>query len=125
MYANGIGLARDDGAAATWCRQAAESGHGRAASVDVGNTTGIDNATILVTASVPPGTSVDYWLSNDGGGRWYLARPGVRFEFPAAGDDLRWKAELHSSSPVRSPRIDEIRILVDDADLDGEPDAGS
>ncbi|MCP4081362.1 MAG: hypothetical protein GY743_14045, partial [Planctomycetaceae bacterium] len=32
------------------------------------------------------------------------------FVFPTTGVDLRWRAELHSLSPVRTPRIDQITI---------------
>jgi hypothetical protein len=62
-------------------------------------------------------------LSNNGGQRWYLVTPGKRFTFPSIGSDLRWKAELSSLSPARTPRIEEIVVLpYFDSDGDGTPD---
>jgi hypothetical protein len=49
-------------------------------------------------------------LSNNGGGKWFIVQPGVMFIFPTTGTDLRWRAELHSLSPARTPRVDQIRI---------------
>ncbi|MCP4079205.1 MAG: VCBS repeat-containing protein, partial [Planctomycetaceae bacterium] len=87
------------------------TGQGRAASLRVDTeTTNIAKATLTPTASLTPNTSVTYWLSNSGGARWFLVQPGVPFVFPTTGVDLRWRAELHSLSPVRTPRIDQITI---------------
>jgi hypothetical protein len=97
----------------------------------------ITNATLTPTATLPPNTAADYWLSNDGGVRWYLVRPGVPFVFPGIGGfDLRWRAELRSLSPVLTPRIDQIQItsqvqpssigdrVWEDLDGDGVQDPG-
>jgi hypothetical protein len=51
-----------------------------------------------------------YWLSNNGGDRWFIVRPGVSFVFPTSGMDLRWRTELHSLSPGLTPRIDQLFI---------------
>jgi hypothetical protein len=86
--------------------------HGRAASLRVNaESTAIPNATLTVTATLPANTGVTWWLSNNGGGQWFLVRPGVNFEFPTLGADLRWRAELGSLSPLLSPRVDELRIV--------------
>jgi len=53
---------------------------------------------------------VTYWLSNNGGAKWFIVQPGVMFVFPTSGTDLRWRAELHSLSPVRTSRVDRIVI---------------
>jgi hypothetical protein len=87
------------------------TGQGRAVSLCVDTETGnIDQAMLIPTANLPPNTSVTYWLSNNGGGKWFIVQPGVMFIFPTTGTDLRWRAELHSLSPARTPRVDQIRI---------------
>jgi hypothetical protein len=87
------------------------TGQGRAGSLRVDSETGnIGQATLTPTASLPPNTGVTYWLSNNGGTHWFIVQPGVMFVFPTAGADLRWRAELTSLSPVRTPRIDQIDI---------------
>ena len=87
--------------------------HGRATSLRVDD--GDDDLTRIVltsTASLPPNTGAGYWLSNDGGARWYLVRPGEPFEFSTAGTALRWRAELRSLSPARTPRVEQIVIAA-------------
>jgi hypothetical protein len=89
------------------------TGRGRAGSLRVDAETGnIDQAMLIPTASLPPNTGVTYWLSNNGGTRWFIVEPGVMFVFPTAGTALRWRAELHSLSPALTPRIDQIRITI-------------
>ena len=97
-----------------------DTGHGRATSLRVDTeTSNITNATLTAVASLPLGaegrvpmgnTDVTYFMSNNGGGKWYQVRQGVNFAFPTSGMDLRWRAELRSLSPVRTPLIDEIQI---------------
>jgi hypothetical protein len=88
------------------------TGQGWAGSLRVDSeTSNIDNATLTHEASLPPNTGVTYWLSNNGGARWFMVRPGVNFVFPTTGSDLRWRAELHSLSPVRTPRIDALTLF--------------
>ncbi len=71
----------------------------------------IINATLTSTlSSLPTNTSVDYYLSNNGGSQFFQVKSGVQFDFPTTGNDLRWKAKLHSLSPIYSPKIDQIRI---------------
>ncbi len=53
-------------------------------------------------------TEVDFYLSNDGGLKWHRLKYGKELFFPAIGDDLRWKAELKSLSPVRSPVLTDV-----------------
>jgi hypothetical protein len=87
------------------------TGQGRAASLTVDTESGnIDRALLIPTADLPPNTHVTYWLSNNGGAKWFIVQPGVMFVFPTTGSDLRWRTELHSLSPVRTPRIDQIKI---------------
>jgi hypothetical protein len=94
--------------------------HGRAGSLRVDTEiSNITNATLTATASLPLGengrapvgnTRVTYYLSNNGGARWFQVRSGVNFIFPTVGADLRWRADLGSLSPVRTPRVDQIEI---------------
>ena len=57
-----------------------------------------------------PNTWVDWYLTNNGGAQWYRVNPGTSFTFPTVGSDLRWKAELHSLSPHRSPVISQVQL---------------
>jgi hypothetical protein len=94
------------------------TGQGRAGSLRVATETGnIDRASLTPMADLPINTSVTYWLSNNGGARWFIVQPGAMFVFPTAGIDLRWRAELHSLSPVRTPRIDQIVITSNQAPI--------
>jgi hypothetical protein len=94
-------------------RELYHTAHGRAGSLRVdAETENIDQAMLTPTVSLPPNTHVTYYLSNNGGEQWFIVRPGVMFIFPTTGADLRWRAELHSLSPARTPRIDRIRITA-------------
>lgn len=57
-------------------------------------------------------TRVDYYLSNNGGAKWYRVLSDKLFAIPEAGSDLRWKAELHSLSPVRTPVLSEVKVEI-------------
>ncbi len=73
-------------------------------------------ATATVNGAGSRNTWIDYYLSNDGGLKWYQVKSGEDFIFPLTdffpppNTDLRWKAELHSLSPVRTPVLSEIEI---------------
>lgn len=107
---------------------------GLAASLRIDSETkNIEVAAIEVEQTLPPQTEVDYWLTNNGGANWFLARPGRPLRFPTSGMDLRWRADLRSLSPAQSPLIDSIsldpapRIEATPASLDfmvREVDAG-
>jgi len=71
------------------------------------------------TGEFPSNTGITYWLSSTGGARWWMIRPGIPFVFPTPGSDLRWKVEMRSLSPVITPEIDEIQIVLADVDVDG------
>jgi hypothetical protein len=116
-----------------------DTARGRATSLEVDSTSGlISRATLTATATLPPNTWVDYWMSNNGGTHWRKVRPGVQRLLPAHAADLRWRAELHSLSPSLTARIDEIQItsenlgdpitvgdrVWEDLDGDGIQDAG-
>jgi hypothetical protein len=99
------------------------TGQGQAGSLRVDTeTANIVRGTLTPTAELPTNTSVTYWLSNNGGAQWFIVQPDVTFVFPTVGIDLRWRAELHSLSLVRTPRIDQIVITGNQAPV---ADAGS
>ncbi|MCB1565449.1 MAG: VCBS repeat-containing protein [Rhodanobacteraceae bacterium] len=79
--------------------------------VDDGSAPDIVGVVLSADSMEPPNTSVDYWLSNDGGAQWFQAPLDRPFFFPTVGADLRWKATLHSSSPALTPLVDSIRIV--------------
>jgi hypothetical protein len=58
--------------------------------------------------TLPPNTSIDYWVSSNGGARWSLVRLADVFAFPTPGSDLRWRAILKSLSPRFSPRLETL-----------------
>ncbi|HXH28690.1 MAG TPA: FG-GAP-like repeat-containing protein, partial [Candidatus Polarisedimenticolia bacterium] len=113
-----------------------DTSRGKATSLRVDTETEcITNATLGLLGDLPLNTGLDVWLSNNGGSHWSLVRPGFLF-FPICGADLRWRADLHSLSPARSPRLDRIDIaseyspprigdrVWEDLDGDGIQDAG-
>ena len=55
-------------------------------------------------------SGVDFYLSNNGGLKWHQVRFEKEFFFPELGDDLRWKAELKSLSPVRTPVLIDVVV---------------
>jgi len=57
-------------------------------------------------------TRIDYYLSNSGGAKWHRVQSDKLFAFPQAGSDLRWKAELHSLSPVRTPILSAVTVRI-------------
>lgn len=69
-------------------------------------------AILTAAAGIPSNTGIDYFLSNNGGARWFRARPGVELNFPTFGADLRWRAELRSLSPVLAPELDSLTITA-------------
>ena len=89
--------------------------HGLATSLRVDSeASNIPCATLTANVVLPINTSVTYYLSNNGGAKWYIVQSGVSFTFPTSGMDLRWKVELESLSPILTPRLNQIQIWVED-----------
>jgi hypothetical protein len=89
--------------------------HGLAISLRVDTeSSNIPNATLTASADLPINTQATYYLSNNGGARWYIVQSGAEFTFPSTGMDLRWKVELESLSPILTPRVNQIQIEVED-----------
>jgi len=70
----------------------------------------VSSATLSVNAFVPDDTSVEYFMSADGGLHWELVVPGVPHNFLYQGKDLRWRAVLYGPSD-RSVHI--YSLLID------------
>jgi hypothetical protein len=106
-----------------------DAGKGNAESLEVDATTGILHGTLTPvysgasTTEPPNNTSAKWYLSNNGGGYFYQVQPGVEFDFPQSGDDLRWKVELGSLSPTYSPVVNTITVTARvESDNDGTAD---
>ena len=54
----------------------------------------ITKATLTKTDDAPSGTSIDYFMSANGGSDWEAVTSGVEKVFSNPGTDLRWKAEI-------------------------------
>jgi hypothetical protein len=70
------------------------------------------SATSKVNLTATYNTRIDYYLSNNGGAKWYRVQSDKLFSFPQAGSDLRWKAELHSLSPIRTPVLSDVIVEI-------------
>jgi hypothetical protein len=96
------------------CTLCFDTSHGLIASIEVDTEAinNISNATLTHSDTLAANTNIDYFLSNNGGERFYQVYHGQEFIFPTQGNDLRWKAELHSLSPALTPRIQQISITT-------------
>ncbi|NHJ48577.1 MAG: hypothetical protein FK733_12400 [Asgard group archaeon] len=69
----------------------------------------IKTATLDADEFLPPDTSVDYYMSADGGLHWDPVMLGIEHEFLFPGDDLRWRAEFFGPT-YSSAHVYEINI---------------
>ncbi len=84
-----------------------------AQSLSIDNSAATINEVVLnVNETLPAGTSIDYYLTSNGGTDWYLATPGQQTAFANAGSDLRWRAELNSNSNLKTPVLTQLDILA-------------
>ncbi|MFH0830889.1 MAG: cell wall-binding repeat-containing protein [Parcubacteria group bacterium] len=58
------------------------------------------------------GQTIIYKLSNNGGLNFYAVTPGVAFNFPSKGSDLRWRIELVNGQNIidTGPTVDSLNI---------------
>lgn len=120
-------VARNEGQAnRLYQRRLYHTAQGQAESLRVDTETNpITAISLTPAADLPPNTNVTYWVSNNGGARWYQARPGILFTFPTTGTDLRWRADRHSLSLTLTPRITSIVLAKSEsAQQCGVVDAG-
>ncbi len=78
--------------------------------VDLETVNNISNATLSAIQIIPVHTDIDYYMSNNGGLHFYQVYPDQEFVFPTQGNDLRWRAELNTLSPILTPAIHEITL---------------
>ena len=77
----------------------------------------IPTAHLTATESNPALTWAEYWMSNNGGTQWFKVQSDKLFVFQTSGTDLRWKAELKTRSPVKTPSITQIDIKLTDSTI--------
>lgn len=71
----------------------------------------IISARLDASQSLPSGTQIIYYLSNNGGSRWTQVNSGYTYMFDSVGNELRWKAIIARESPfISSAYIDNIDI---------------
>jgi len=88
-----------------------DAGRGRVVSSKVNGGEQVPRAVFLTATTVQQEhTDIEYYLSNNGGKRWIRAHPGGNVWFPSEGNDLRWRAELKSRSPVRTTTLTRVGI---------------
>jgi len=89
-------------------------GHGLIVSreVDDEDIDNISNATLTAIDTLPINTRVEYFLSNNGGERYYQVYSGTELIFPAQGNELRWRAQFHSLSPTLTASVGEVAITT-------------
>ncbi len=70
-------------------------------------------STVILTdvSTIPPGTSVTYFLSPDNGFSWEEVTPDVTHTFMNTGRQLKWKAELAHNSTLYWNRTAEISLI--------------
>jgi len=85
----------------------------KVSSININATTdNIEKIKITPTEVIPNNTSIDYYVSNNGGIKYFKVRKNNELTFATTGNDLRWKVELNSLSPSLSPRLKNLAISV-------------
>lgn len=66
----------------------------------------IAGATLTASDTIPTGTSVEYYMSADGGNNWEgPVTKGTRWSFYNAGTSLKWKAVLTTNDSAATPYV--------------------
>ncbi|MCJ8319480.1 MAG: FG-GAP-like repeat-containing protein [Colwellia sp.] len=68
------------------------------------------NTHFIALQNSPTNSSSQYWVTNNGGIRWYSVSPNQEFVFPTTGSDLRWKSDMMSLSPLSSFEIQRVEF---------------
>jgi len=85
-----------------------------AQSLEVDTTTHkIENATLTCNTWIPPGTSISWEMSADGGAHWESVTPGVKHTFTNPGSSLMWRATLTTAREYSAPHIYNITITYE------------
>ncbi|MFX1322328.1 MAG: hypothetical protein ACFFAQ_11870 [Promethearchaeota archaeon] len=77
------------------------------------NTEILSQATLAVSASIPGGTSLSYYLSSDNGTHWEQVTLGLAHLFTNIGNILKWRISLSSSALYSTPRLYSLDISYD------------
>jgi hypothetical protein len=77
--------------------------------------THILSATLTASTSMPIGTLIRFFLSNDNGSTWLPTTPGpttaeIQVDFNSIGSQLKWRADLNSTSSRVTSRIYDVNI---------------
>lgn len=67
-------------------------------------------ATLTADYKTPSGTSVKFYLSADNGTHWEGVEPGKMHTFTNTGNQLRWRAELSTTSHTTTPEIYQVNV---------------
>ena len=70
----------------------------------------ITNATMVISAEIPIGTSLEYYISNDNGNHWDSVINNTFHQFSVNGSDLIWKILLSTTNDLYTPTIFNIYI---------------
>lgn len=70
----------------------------------------ISSAKIDAQMTLPVGTFVLFYLSNDNGTNWYQVQRGVTYLFPHPGSQLRWRALMSRTLLDFNPFIDSVTV---------------
>jgi hypothetical protein len=94
----------------------------QAASLEIDSTNRlIENATLTYTGYVPPGTSINFEMSANGGTNWEAVTPGVEHSFTNPGNDLRWRVIPNTDVDDRSVHLYSVNIDYEYNDLPTAP----
>jgi hypothetical protein len=70
----------------------------------------VDKLVLKSVQETPPGTSVEYQVSTDGGVTWITAEPNVPVGVPQ-GNSITYKIVLKSTDSALTPSVDKVEIL--------------
>ncbi|NHJ14862.1 MAG: hypothetical protein EAX95_14370 [Candidatus Thorarchaeota archaeon] len=72
----------------------------------------IAHATLTVNDTIGADTSIDYYLSADNGVHWEEVESGAVHSFTNKGTQLKWKAELRTTTPMLTPVLYEVNVTI-------------
>lgn len=82
----------------------------------------IVSARLDVLVSLPSGTMIVYYLSNNNGSGWMQVNPGFTYTFDSAGNELKWRVVIIRESPfIQSAYIEQLDITYTVSDSTTPP----
>ncbi|TFG11266.1 hypothetical protein EU537_12825, partial [Candidatus Thorarchaeota archaeon] len=70
----------------------------------------VTSVTLTPIDSIPPGTSITYFLSADNGVNWEEVTSGVEHTFAHPGKRLKWRADFEHDDVLKTPTISNLTI---------------